>query len=321
MPRKITSEIPPGARPKRLDVALHDMGVFSSRSQAKQAIENGDVKLIGGKTKPGYLVKAGDRIEVFLPDPKPAKPQPENIPLKIIYEDPDILVIDKPAGIVTHPAAGNYSGTIVNAVLFHCHDLSSIGGVMRPGVVHRLDKDTSGILVMAKNDAAHQSLSKQFQDRTVVKAYLAIVLGRMPERVGSIESSIGRDPVSRIKMRGAMSRGRTAVTHWKEIEAFPGASLLELRPLTGRTHQIRVHLSEMKHPVVADKLYGSKTGLKNISDTRTRAAMANMKRHALHAHRLTITHPTTGEKMTFESPLPQDMRRTIEELRIAATKT
>ena len=321
MPRKITSEIPPGSRPKRLDVALHDMGVFSSRSQAKQAIENGDVKILGGKAKPGYLVKPGDRVEVFLPDPKPAKPQPEDIPLKIVYEDRDILVIDKPAGIVTHPAAGNYSGTIVNAVLFHCHDLSSIGGVMRPGVVHRLDKDTSGLLVIAKNDAAHQSLSKQFHDRTVEKSYLAIVHGRMPTQEGRIESAIGRDPASRIKMRGALNHGRNAVTQWKEIEAFPGASLLELKPLTGRTHQIRVHLSEMKHPVVADKLYGSKAGLKNISDTRARAALANMKRQALHAHRLTVTHPATGEKMTFESPLPDDMQRTIEELRSAATKT
>ena len=321
MPQKITREIPPGDKPKRLDVALHDMKIFFSRSQAKHAIDNGEVKIIGAKVKPGLIVKPGDRLEIFLPDPKPAKPQPENIPLKIIYEDHDILVIDKPAGIVTHPAAGNYTGTLVNAVLFHCHDLSSIGGVMRPGVVHRLDKDTSGVLVMAKNDLAHQSLSTQFHDRTVEKTYLAIVLGKMPEREGSIESSIGRDPVSRIKMRGKASEGRQAMTQWKELKVFPGASLLELKPRTGRTHQIRVHLSGTGHPVVGDKLYGSKSSLKTISNLRARTALAGLQRQALHAHRLTFSHPKTGEKMTFESPLPDDMRSVLEELGIAAANS
>ena len=191
---------------------------------------------------------------------------------------------------------------------------------MRPGVVHRLDKDTSGVLVMAKNDAAHHSLSTQFQDRSVEKAYLAVVSGRMPEREGRIESSIGRDPVTRIKMKGGKSEGRRAITQWKELEVFPGASLLELKPLTGRTHQIRVHLSEMNHPVVGDKLY-SKGGLNRIENTRVRAALAALKRHALHAYRLTLSHPITGERMIFESPLPADMQHVLEELRVGATNT
>ncbi len=321
MPKKVTRQVPPGYKPRRLDIALHGMGIFPSRSQAKHAIEEGRVKLSGAEVKPGNIVGSGDRIEVFLPDPRPAAPQPENIPLDIIYEDKDILVIDKPAGTVVHPGAGNMTGTLVNAVLFHCHDLSGIGGVLRPGVVHRLDKDTSGVLIMAKNDVAHNSITKQFQDRSVEKIYLAIVLGRMPEPEGKIEKPIGRHPVRRTKMHGSTPNGRLAVTQWKELEVFPGASLLELNLLTGRTHQIRVHLSEAGRPVVGDKLYGTKKRLKTIPDMAVRAALIDIKRQALHAHKLAVEHPTTGERMTFTSPLPDDMRRAVEALRYAASKT
>lgn len=314
MPKKITRKIPPGFKPARLDTALHELKIFLSRSQAKRAIEEGLVTVDGAEAKPKLLVKEGDVIEAFIPDPKPAIPESENIPLKIIYEDLDIVVIDKPPGIVTHPGAGVAGGTLVNAVLFHCRGLSGIGGVQRPGVVHRLDKDTSGVIAMAKNDAAHLSLSKQFHDRTVEKIYLAIILGKMPKPSGTIDSSIARNPKMRTKMKGGAADGRKAATEWKVIEAFDGASLISLKPLTGRTHQIRVHLSEMGRPVAGDKTYGDKNRIKSISNTSVRAALSKLDRQALHAHRLTVNHPRTGERMIFISPLPDDMKTVLEEI-------
>lgn len=318
MEEKITKTLPMEFPPTRLDIAVFELKFFPSRAQGKRAIERGFVLVNGAPAKPSTKVSAGDVIEAVFRQPVAEGPEPENIPLSIIYEDDDIVVIDKPVGMVVHPAAGNRTGTVVNAVLYHCRNLSGIGGVLRPGIVHRLDKETSGVLVIAKNNEAHLNLSDQFRNRTVQKNYLAVIIGRMPKPEGEIVSTIGRHPHHRIKMKANASVGREAVTYWKEIESYPGASLLEVHPRTGRTHQIRVHLSEMGHPVVGDKMYGTKKRARGIQNERVKYALLNMKRHALHAHKLTLEHPRKRETMTFVSDLPDDMRRLIEVLRNAS---
>lgn len=318
MQEKVTKILPAGFKPTRLDVVLFELKLFPSRAQGKRSIERGFVLVNGAVSKPSAKVGEGDVIEVTFQEPTTEGLEPENIPLTIIYEDDDIVVIDKPAGMVVHPAVGNRTGTLVNAVLYHCENLSGIGGVLRPGVVHRLDKETSGVLVMAKNNEAHLNLADQFRNRTVQKVYLAVIVGRMPKPEGEIVSVIGRHPHHRIKMKANAAVGREALTYWKEIETYSGASLLEVFPRTGRTHQIRVHLSEIGHPVVGDKMYGSKKRARGIQNERVKYALLNMKRHALHSHKLTIEHPRTKESMTFVSKLPDDMERLIEVLRNAS---
>ena len=314
MPKKITHHVPPGEKEKRLDIYLHLAGIFPSRMQAKRVIDEGGVQLNGKGTKPRVKIRTGDLIEVILPEPKSPLPLPEDIPLEILYEDNSIVVVDKPAGMTVHPAAGNRSGTLVNALLHHCRDLSGIGGVLRPGIVHRLDKDTSGVIVSTKNDVAHISIAAQFKAKKVKKRYLALILGRFPSTDGTISSTIARHPTMRVKMKSQERKGREAITRWRLIKAYPGASLLEVIPETGRTHQIRVHLSEAGHPVAGDKVYGTTRRVKGIQNQKVREALLGMKRQALHASFIGFHHPVGEVYLEFKSPLPPDMKTVIEAL-------
>jgi len=300
---------------KRLDQFLSEANLDLSRSQAKNLIEKHLVLLNRKPTKPGAHVRAADIVSGSLPEPEPLSLEAEPLPLSILYEDPSIIVIDKPMGMVVHPAYGNPSGTLVNALLYHCNDLAGINGILRPGIVHRLDKDTSGVMVVAKNDGASHDLTNQFKNRTVKKVYLAIVFGRMSQDEGSIESAIGRHPTQRKRMSTRAKRGREAITRWKKLEGFDGCTLLEIFPQTGRTHQIRVHLSSIGHPVLGDPLYGRTGRPGAIHDPVLRECAKRMNRQALHAQRLEFTHPRTGERVQFVSPIPQDMKDLLECLR------
>jgi 23S rRNA pseudouridine1911/1915/1917 synthase len=303
-------------RGKRLDQFLSETNLNLSRSQAKNLIQKHHILLNQKPTKASAHVKAGDRISGSLPEPEPLSLKPESLPLSILYEDPSIIVIDKPPGMVVHPAYGNPSGTLVNALLYHCKDLAGINGVLRPGIVHRLDKDTSGVIVVAKDDEAFHYLTKQFKNRTVKKVYSAIVYGRFSQDEGLIDSAIGRHPSERKRMSTRTKRGREAITHWKKVEEFDGCTLLEIFPQTGRTHQIRVHLSSIGHPVLGDPLYGRKGRPGTIHDPVLKECVKRMNRQALHAQRLEFTHPRSGERIQFISPIPQDMKEALEWLRV-----
>ena len=311
---------------ERLDRVLAARTALS-RSRLKALILDGAVA-IGPRTirDPGYRVNAGDTVAVEVPPPEPAEPAAEHIPLNVVYEDDDIIVIDKPAGLVVHPAAGHASGTLVNALIAHCGDsLSGIGGVKRPGIVHRLDKDTSGLMVVAKNDPAHQSLAAQFADhgRTgpLQRGYLAFAWGAFDRPKGTIEAPIDRHPESRTRM-AVRAGGREAVTHWQTLETFPGAggkpaaSLIACRLTTGRTHQIRVHLAHAGHPLLGDATYatGFKTKAGQLAPA-AREALADLGRQALHAYLLAIEHPRLGKKLEFRSELPVELARLHHALR------
>jgi 23S rRNA pseudouridine1911/1915/1917 synthase len=300
---------------RRLDQFLSETDLNLSRSQAKALIKKNYVLLNQRPTKPSIHLKTGDLISVTLPRPEPLSLKPEPLPLTILYEDASVIVVDKPAGMVVHPAAGNPSGTLVNALLHHCKDLRGINGVMRPGIVHRLDKDTSGVMVVAKDDEAYQQLTKQFKDRTVEKVYLTIAYGKFRQEEGLIESPIGRHPSQRKRMSTRTRKGRIAITRWKRLESLDGFTLLEIFPKTGRTHQIRVHLSSMGHPLLGDPLYGRKGRQGSIQHPVLKECVKRMKRQALHALRLVFSHPRTGERVQFESPIPQDMREVLDWLR------
>lgn len=288
---------------KRVDVFLAELIDDFSRSYIQKGIEEGWVKVNGKTVKPNYKLKCGDVVEAQIPAPKALSLEPENIPLDIIYEDQDIIVINKPRGMVVYPAPGNYSGTLVNALLYHAKDLSGINGVLRPGIVHRLDKDTSGAIVVAKNDQAHRTLADQFKGKKVKKTYLAIVWGNLPEDRATIEAPIGRHPVKRVEMAVDAKHGKEAITHFKVLERFGDFTFVEVNIETGRTHQIRVHMSYIGHPVVGDPLYSRK---KNPFD---------IKGQALHAFRLGLYHPRSGEFMTFEAPVPEDFNEILNILR------
>jgi 23S rRNA pseudouridine1911/1915/1917 synthase len=304
---------------ERLDRALAARIADLSRSRLKTLILAGRVA-IGGRTirDPGHRVNAGDRIAVAVPEAEPAEPAAENIPLAIVYEDDDIIVIDKPRGLVVHPAAGNRTGTLVNALLAHCgSSLSGIGGVRRPGIVHRLDKDTTGLMVVAKNDRAHRALAAQFADhgRTgpLRRGYLAFVWGAPDRPRGTIDKPLDRHPQARERM-AVRPEGRAAVTRWEVLERYPAgtakpvASLLECRLETGRTHQIRVHLASIGHPVMGDPVYGP--GFKSkaaLLPESAREALEALARQALHAYLLIVEHPVTGAEMEFRSALPPDL--------------
>ncbi|OFW42510.1 MAG: hypothetical protein A3J29_07045 [Acidobacteria bacterium RIFCSPLOWO2_12_FULL_67_14b] len=294
----------------RLDRFLAGEIADYSRSQIQRLIEHGHVSHSRLKqAKSNSEIREGDVIAVDLPEPEPSAMTPEDIPLEILYEDRDLVVVNKPAGMVVHPAAGNASGTLVNALLHHIKDLSGIGGEKRPGIVHRLDKGTSGVMVVAKTDEAHQELSRQFHDREVEKEYVALAWGLVQQRK-RIEAAIGRDPKSRIKMSTRSSRARSAVTRVTWARDLHGVTLLRVAIATGRTHQIRVHLSAIGHPIVGDALYG---GVHRRVPHPLRA-VTKLTRPFLHAERLAFTHPRTKERMEFTAPIPADLEQVAYEL-------
>jgi 23S rRNA pseudouridine1911/1915/1917 synthase len=292
----------------RIDRVLASEISGYSRSQIQRLIDEGHVALPRVKiVKANTAVREGDVVSVQLPAPVAAKPDAENLPLEILYQDTDIIVVNKPAGMVVHPGAGHEAGTLVNALLHHVTDLSGIGGELRPGIVHRLDKGTSGVMVVAKNDAAHQELSRQFHDREVEKQYITLVWGLVQQRK-RIDIPIGRDPVHREKISTRARRSRAAVTRVTWARHVPGLSLLRVAIATGRTHQIRVHLNAIGHPVVGDSLYG---GVHRRVANQFRVVQ-QLTRPFLHAERLAIHQPRTGEALVFETPLPEDLRSVLE---------
>ncbi len=301
---------------ERLDAWLARRLPALSRSRLQALIGDGHVLLDGARARPSARLRAGQAVHVDVPAPVPAEPQAEDIPIAVVYEDAHLLVVNKPAGLVVHPGAGTSRGTLVNALLGHVRDLSGVGGVLRPGIVHRLDRGTSGLLVVAKDDETHRSLVRQFAGRTVEKEYLALVLGNPARDSGEVDSPIGRDPVHRQKMSVRAPRGREARTSWRVEERFDAAALLRVRIHTGRTHQVRVHLASIGHPVAGDAVYGGKRTLPSRRGA-AREAFAFLDRPALHAARLAFTHPATGERLTFEAPLPPDLESVLARLRIA----
>jgi 23S rRNA pseudouridine1911/1915/1917 synthase len=306
--------VEPAAAGERLDRWLAGQLPDLSRARLQALIADGAVRVDGRAARASARVKPGQSVEVIVPDPAPAAPQPEDIPLRVVYEDARLIVIDKPAGLVVHPGAGTASGTLVNALLHRVKDLSGVGGVLRPGIVHRLDRGTSGLIVVAKDDATHQDLARQFASRTVEKEYLAVVLGRPRRASGSIDAPIGRDPVHRKRMSVRAPRARAARSSYVVEEALEGAALLRVRIHTGRTHQIRVHLASIGHPIAGDATYGGRRPGKS-SGERLAGALRALDRPALHATRLSFTHPATGERMAFTSPLPDDLSALVQQLR------
>ncbi len=301
---------------KRLDIFLHEAADEFSRSRLQALIREGLVLVDGQARKTSFLLMGGEEIRLVNPVPtKPIRVLPEAIPLDIIYEDQSLLVLDKPAGLVVHPAAGNWDGTLVNALLHHCHDLAGIGGELRPGIVHRLDRDTSGILVVAKDDFSHRHLSRQFKQHTIAREYVALVYGRIKQAKGSFASNLGRNPRDRKKMASVMRGGRRAVTHYDVLERLPATTFLRLNLETGRTHQIRVHLSEASHPLVGDRIYGKKGIERQYAGDGRLAFLRNFPRQVLHARLLGFVHPRSGEYLEFTAPVPDDLENLLRRLR------
>ena len=282
----------------RLDHFLAKRLPQYSRSRLQQLIRSGFVRLNGASTRPRQIVRAGDKIDVREPPVEQIETRPQRIPLDILFEDDDLIVINKPAGLTVHPGAGQREHTLVNALLSHCTTLSGIGGKERPGIVHRLDKETSGCLIVAKNDLAHRELSRQFADRTVEKIYLALVAAKLRKPAGVIEEKIGRHPVHRQRMSVTTKRGRTAKTEYRVVRSNEEASLIECRLHSGRTHQVRVHLHHLGHPVLGDKVYGARL-------------VKHFPRQMLHAWKLGFRHPRTGEWKQFQASLPDDFKEAI----------
>ena len=283
-----------------------------SRSAAERLLAEGAAQITGGEASKKYRIRGDEQITLTLPDPTPAEALPEDIPLDIVYEDADIVVVNKPEGMVVHPAAGNESGTLVNALLHHCKgSLSGVGGVERPGIVHRIDKDTSGLLVVAKNDAAHNHLSAQLKTHDVARVYFAIALGNFKEDRGTVHAAIDRHPTDRKKMAivKKAGAGRDALTHYEVLERFGSFTLLRCKLETGRTHQIRVHMASLGHPLLGDPVYGG-SGTRFEADHRK-----YVHGQCLHAGELTLTHPRTEQKMHFEAPLPADFAALLDILR------
>ncbi len=287
-----------------------------SRTRIQTLIDAGFVLANGATCRPKDKIRPGMEIEITIPPPEETDLKPENIPLNIVYEDAHIIVIDKPAGLVVHPGVGNLSGTVVNALMYHCPDIEGVGSRRRPGVVHRIDKDTSGLLVFSKTSQAHESLTAQFKDHSVIRRYRALVFGRMPQLEGTIDTMISRHPADRKKFTSKTNKGKRAITHWWVVQDFCSlVSLLEFKLETGRTHQIRVHLSEFGHPILGDPVYGqTQRRLAHLPDTEIRQAIEHLKRQALHAYLLGFIHPHTGKEMLFESPMPEDMQTAITKL-------
>lgn len=283
----------------RLDVYLAENIKDKSRSYIQNIIKSGKVLINGNAKKGSYKLKLSDEVEVEIPENEKLNVEPENIPIDIVYEDSDVIVVNKPQGMVVHPAPGNYSGTLVNALLYHCTDLSGINGVLRPGIVHRIDKDTSGILVVAKNDMAHKKLAEQLKEHSMNRIYNALVEGVLKEDTGTIDKPLGRHPNQRIKM-AVVKDGRRAVTHYKVLNRYKSNTLIECKLETGRTHQIRVHMAYIGHPIVGDPVYGySKQKFK-------------LEGQMLHAKKLGFIHPSTNKYIEFDSELPGYFKKVIE---------
>ncbi|WP_368251556.1 RluA family pseudouridine synthase [Enterococcus sp. 2201sp1_2201st1_B8_2201SCRN_220225] len=285
----------------RIDKVLSEQLAKYSRSQIQQWLKEDLVTVNGAVVKANYKTKPYDQVEISIPEPSTLELIPENIPLDIVYEDQDVAVVNKPQGMVVHPSAGHPNGTLVNALLYHMQDLSSINDVIRPGIVHRIDKDTSGLLMIAKNDFAHESLAKQLKEKTSLRKYVALVHGVIPHEKGVIEAPIGRSKTDR-KMQAVIEEGKPAVTHFQVLERFAAFTLVELQLETGRTHQIRVHMKYIDYPLAGDPVYGPKKTLKGNGQF-------------LHAQVLGFEHPRTGEFLTFEAPIPEIFQKTLEKLR------
>lgn len=322
-------EVRPRTDGKRIDAYLASRFTDYSRSVIQRIIEAEAVEVNGKIVKASYKVRAGDRVRLWLPDLPDLTPLPEDIPIEVVHDDEALTVVNKQAGIVTHPARGNWRGTLVNAIQFHYDTLSTLAGENRPGIVHRLDRDTTGLLVVVKDDQAHRKLALQFELREVRKEYLAIVYG-VPERDSDyIERSIGFHPVTREKMaiRSVQDGGKPAVTYYEVVERFRGYALVRCKPQTGRTHQIRVHLAHIGHPIVADRAYSGRDKLtvadllepsngSRIDEAAPGADVVLIDRQALHAHGLRFIHPSTGKELALSAPLPADMSRTLDALRL-----
>lgn len=288
---------------ERVDVFLARLDETFSRSYLQRLIEEGRVTVGGQTVKPRYRLSVGETVAMDVPEPEPINVTPENLPLDILYEDEDVIVVNKARGMVVHPAAGVFHGTLVNALLAHCKDLSGINGALRPGIVHRLDKETSGVMIAAKNDAAHRSLAEQIQAKTAQRTYWAILVGNIREEEGVIHGAIGRSAKDRQKMAVVRENGKEATTKFRILERFGNFTLAECRLLTGRTHQIRVHMAYIGHPVAGDRKYG------------TKKCPFVIEGQALHSKTLSFAHPRTGERMEFSAPLPEDMETILRQLR------
>lgn len=291
--------VPPSEAGSRLDRFLQRQLPQYSRARLQQWIREHRVRLNGQPTRPAERLKGGERIQVEPAAPPPLKAVPEAIPLRVLYEDEDLIAVDKPAGMIVHAGAGRHSGTLVNALLYRYGRLSEIGGEARPGIVHRLDRQTSGVILVARNDQAHRRLAAQFAARKVEKVYLALVHGEVRQDQGRIEAPIARDPVRRLRMSARLGYGRAALSEYRVLRRYPGFTLLEVRIRTGRTHQIRAHLASVGHPVVGDRLYGA---------PRCVEGLPVLDRHFLHAQRVGFLHPSSGEPLSIESPLPEELR-------------
>ncbi|MBN1396863.1 MAG: RluA family pseudouridine synthase [Bacteroidetes bacterium] len=306
--------VPAGEHRKRIDVYLTRRIENATRSKVQQAIEAGMVLVNGKAVKSSYQLNPDDTIDITFPRPPRPDALAENIPLDIVYEDEALLVVNKPAGMVTHPAYSHYSGTLVNALLFHCNHLSKINTELRPGIVHRLDKDTTGLMVIAKTDAVHAFLAKQFSKRTIDREYWAIVWGRFKSRKGTIEASLGRSKRDRKKV-AVTEDGKSAITEYEVLEEFDFLSLLRLHLKTGRTHQIRVHLAHIGHPVFGDPTYNGRSNIWNGLEGKKSQKAANLlkliSRQALHAKTIGFIHPSTKEFIKFDSELPEDMKAVL----------
>ena len=312
--------VPVESTAERLDLFLRTHCPQHSRSSIQALIKAGAIRVNGQKTRPAYLVQPGDEIAVELPEPKPLAARPEALPLSIAYEDDDLLVVNKAAGMTVHPAPGATEGTLVNALLHHCRDLSGINGALRPGIIHRLDKETSGLLLVAKRDAVHRTLAASLQAHQIERRYAALAWGVLREENGRIEAPIGRHPKNRKKM-AVVEDGRAAATHFSVVEYCPFTTLVECQLETGRTHQIRVHLAHIGHPVFGDPVYGGRDQARGVRPEYRRQAnwmLSLIRRQALHAQKLRFAHPTTGDMMEFTAPLPEPRRRGINRWKGAA---
>ena len=289
---------------ERIDKTLSDLCSDFTRSHIQHIIDDGEVRVNGNPVSKSFKVSVGDEISFSMPELKTLEAKPENIPLDIVYEDDDLLVVNKPRGMVVHPAAGNYDGTLVNALLYHCgSSLSGINGVLRPGIVHRIDKDTSGLLLVAKNDMAHASLAHQIKEHSLTREYAAVVYGKLREPEGIVDAPIGRNPNDRKKMAVTDKNSRPAVTHYYTVEEFEKFTFVRLRLETGRTHQIRVHMAYIGHPVAGDAVYGPKNVITELGG------------QCLHARLLGFDHPVTGERIELSSELPEYFENFLRKIR------